>query len=158
MIWLKYNRDDFEWQNGKELDRKDREFYARSLHSQYNRLCGWIATFAVLPVFLLVLNNLNPSYHILIYVGIFSLLIMYLQNRVFKLKARIRNGDFTWRIGNVDFARHGNKHHSKYVIVDGAYCQTFESIRKFHSKDVIMIIKLDRFGIAFVKNKVSPVE
>ncbi len=83
---------------------------------------------------------------------------MYLQNRVIKLKKRINGGNFTWRTGRVDFARNGNKNHSKYVIADGAYCQTFESIRKFHSKDEIMIIKLDRFGIAFVKNKVSPVE
>lgn len=158
MIWLKYNRDDFEWQNGKDLSRKDREFYARSLHSQYNKLCGWLAAFAVLPVFLLLLNNLHPSYHVLIYVGAISLLIMCLQNRVLKLKNRINQGDFTWRIGQVDFARHGNKHHSKYVIADGAYCQTFESIRKFHSREEIMIIKLDKHGIAFVKNRVSPVE
>ena len=158
MIWLKYNRDDFEWQNGKDLVQKEREFYANSLHSQYNRICGWLIAFAVLPIFLLVLNNLHPSYYILIYGGVISLLIMYLQNRVIKLNTRIKSGDFTWRIGQVDFARHGNKHHSKYVIADGAYCQTFESIRKFHSKDEIMIIKLDKHGIAFVKNKVSPVK
>ena len=158
MIWLKYNREDFEWRNGTELGRKDKEFYARSLHSQYNKLCGWLAVFAVLPVFLLFLNNLQPSYYCLIYVAAFSLLILYLQNKVVKLKNRINQGDFTWRIGQVDFARHGNKHHSKYVIADGAYCQTFESIRKFHSREEIMIIKLDKHGIAFVKNKVSPVE
>lgn len=158
MIWLKYNRDDFEWQNGSELAIKDRDFYANSLHNQYNRICGWIAAFAVLPVFLLLSNGLHPSYYILIYIAIFSLLIMYLQNRVIKLKKRINSGNFTWRTGRVDFARNGNKNHSKYVIADGAYCQTFESISKFHSKDEIMIIKLEKYGIAFVKNKVSPVE
>lgn len=153
MIWLKYNRDDFEWSEGKELTRSDRSYYSNALHSQYNKVCGWLAAIAVIPVLLLVFNNLNPSFYILIYVGVISLLIMFLQNRVIKLKKRINNGDFTWRIGTVDFARNGNKNHSKYIIADGAYCQTFESIRKFHSKDEIMIIKLDKFGIAFVKNQ-----
>ena len=158
MIWLKYDRDDFEWLNGKELSEKDREFYSRSLHNQYNRLCYWLGAITALPIIMLLINGFGISFFVLIFVGIVSLIVMCLQNRALKQKYRIRKGEFIWRNGRVDFARNGNKNHSKYVIADGAYCQTFESISKFHSKDEIMIIKLDKYGIAFVKNKVSPVE
>lgn len=151
MIWLKYNRDNFEWLNGKELSETDREFYSRSLHNQYNRLCYWLAAITALPIIMLLINGFGISFFVLIFVGIVSLIVMYLQNRVIKLKKRINGGNFTWRTGRVDFARNGNKNHSKYVIADGAYCQTFESISKFHTKDEIMIIKLDKYGIAFVK-------
>ena len=148
-----HKQDYFDWLKGKTMDIEDRKFYGSSLHKQYNILCGWVAVLAFIPILILLIYGFTPSPFYFIYAGMLTLMIFYLQNRVLKLKNRIIKGDFKWRIGYVDDAKKDSKNHSKYVIADGAYCNTYESIRRFDIGDEIMIIKLDKaVGTAFVKN------